>query len=78
MIPKHIQEKIDIRSYLWDSERFPFEQGALYGYTLAMEEIKPILDAAREVVNDDFIRMDSVLKLSQLIKQYDEKQNETT
>lgn len=72
MIPKHVEEKIKQEVNLFSPiiNNTP-ESAVRFGYFLAMEEMKPILDAAREVINNAPELTQELDILIQLLKQYD-------
>lgn len=70
MIPKYVQDKIEdvTKSGVWDKTSIG------YGYYLAMSELKPIIDAARNcVISGNGVDID---KLESLIKEFDQRNKE--
>ena len=68
-IPKHIIDKITESNTILD---YNYQDGAYFSYSLAMEELKPILEAARDFLLEN-PPSEKGLKLFDLLKQYDEQ-----
>lgn len=80
MIPKHIHEAAERYAENECSAYTNDYNGFVNGAIFAMSELKPLIDAAREVVNDTptgtLKKFISILRLQQQLEQFDQMNKE--